>query len=176
VRWFAFAILALATLAVQVSAGAVLRISLGASGLSLAVDFLALLAVWLALRVRQGGEAALAGWMLGLLVDLASMGTPVGLYALTFALASAMVFQVRSAVFSDNPLTQVMTALTFCLVAHGAARLFVHVYAGSGGSLGWDLLQVLLLAACTAVMAPLVIGVFRRLDGLIIPRPSQRRR
>jgi rod shape-determining protein MreD len=177
VRWFAFVILSLLTLAVQISAGAVLRVELGPSGLSLAVDFLALLAVGLAARVRQNADAALAGWVLGLLVDLASVGTPVGLYALGFALASVMVFQVRTAVFGDNPLTQAVMALAFCLVAHGTARLFVHIYVRDGaGRLGWDLLQALLVALCTAVAAPFVIGVLRRLDWLIVPQPSRRRR
>jgi rod shape-determining protein MreD len=175
-RWPAFAIAALLSLALQDTVGAVFRISLG-GGLMLAVDFLAILAVLVALRTRAGSDALLAGWVLGLLIDLASPGMPIGLYALMFALAASLVYYIRSAVFTANPVTQMVMTFVFCLAAHGLARVFIHVVAPPAGArFVPDLVQALLLAISTAAVAPLIIGVVHKFDWLILPQRGQRRR
>lgn len=175
-KWPAFIVLALLTVAAQVTAGAVFRIDLG-GGLLLAVDLLAIVAVLLALRVRAGTQVMLAGWVLGLFIDLASSATPIGLYALTFALAAGMVFQLRGAVFTSNPVTQMAMTFVFCLVSHGGARIFIRAAVRPpGGPLGLELLQALLLALCTAVVAPAVMALVRKFDWLILPPRSQRLR
>ena len=176
-RWFGFIILALTAVALQVSAVAAIRVELGLWGLSLGVDLVAILAVLVALRVRQGSDALLGAWGLGLLIDLSVIASPIGLYALTFTLAAGMIVQVRDAVFSDNPLTQAGMAFTFCLVAHGLARLFVNLYVRrEAGLFSRELVQVLLVAACTAFVGPIVLALMRRLDWLIVVRPSRQRR
>ena len=174
-RWIGFFLVALAAAAVQVSLGAILRIRLGGSGLCLAVDFLAILAVAIGLRGPDPAQSALAGWCLGLLIDLSTTGTPVGLYAVTFAMATGVVAQIRPAVFVENPLTQAILAVVLCLLAHGAARVFVCLYVRPGGDLGRQLLQTLLVGLCTAVVTPLAMRALRPVTGLIVLQPRRRR-
>jgi rod shape-determining protein MreD len=174
-KWLVFVILALVTLAVQATVGGFLGIHLG-DGLTLGVDFLAIVAVLVALKVRAGSDALLAGWMLGLLIDLSSPRMPIGLYALTFALGASLVYSVRGAVYTTNPITQMLTTFGFCLAAHGVSRVFIHVFAPPAGDrLGLDLLEVLLLATCTAIAAPFIMGVLHKFDGLILGQRGQRR-
>jgi len=175
VRWIGFFLAAVAAVIVQISLGAVLRFRLGSGGLCLAVDFLAILAVMIGLRASETAPAILAGWILGLGIDLATTGTPVGLYALTFAMATAVVAQIRPAVFVENPLTQAIVALVFCLLAHGAARTFICLYVQPGSGLGRQWLQALLGGLATAVVAPPVLRALRPLSGLIILQPRRRR-
>lgn len=173
-RWLAFTILALATLTVQATVGNLLGIPTR-GGLMLGVDFLAIVAVLVALKVRAGSDALLAGWILGLLIDLSSPHMPIGLYALTFSLSASLVYYVRGAVFTTNPISQLLTTFGFCLAAHAAARLFIHVAAPPAGArFGTDLVEALLLAACTAVAAPFVMGVLHKFDWLIVSQRSGR--
>ncbi len=175
-RWAGFAVLALVAIALQMSLGAVLRVPLG-GGASLGVDFLGVLAVLVALRCRAGIDVALAGWTLGFLIDLTTAAMPLGLYAVSFTVAAMAVFQLRSAFFLDNPLTQAMMGLAFCLVAHGPARFFVNLYVRSGAApLGRELLQTLLIALCTAVFTPIGMRLLRPIDEWIMNRPTTRRR
>jgi rod shape-determining protein MreD len=133
--------------------------------------------VLVALRVGSGTEAVLATWTLGLLVDLTSLACPIGLHAIAYAVAGGMVFQSRGAVFSENPLTQSGMTFLYCLAAHALARLFVNVYVGpEAGGLWRDLAQVLLVAGCTAIVAPIGLALLRRLDWLIMIQPAWRRR
>lgn len=175
-RWLAFILLALVTVALQISVGAALRVKLGSSGLTLQVDFMAILAVMTALRVRHRHDVLLAAWLLGLLIDLSVVRSPIGLYALGFALGAGGVYHARAAVFGQSPLAQVILAAAFCLLAYAPARVFLNLYVRTGaGRLGWDLLQLLLVAVCTGVCAPVIGSVFRRLDRLILV-PAGRRR
>ncbi len=176
-RWGGFIVLAAVATCVQMSLGAVLRIPLGGTGLSLAVDFMAIVAVMVALRARGTADAALAAWSLGMLIDLTTSGMPLGLYALTFAAAGAMICQMREALFTDNPLTQMVLALLFCLVAHMTARAFANLYVRGGGApLGRELLQAVIVAVCTAVCMPIVGRLLRPLEPLIMLRSTGRQR
>ena len=120
-------------------------------------------------------DVVLAAWVLGLLVDLTTFGTPIGLFAVAYAAAAALVFHVREAVFGDNPLTQIVMGLAFCLVAHGLAVLFMNLYVRASSSLGGDSLQALLLSACTAAVTPLMYKLFVRLGRWIVLQPAGRR-
>lgn len=175
-RWVGFIIAAVLASALQISLAQAMTIPIG-GGLVLAVDLLAVLTLLIALRTRSGAHAVTAGWLLGLTVDLATVGTPIGLYALTYAAAAGVVYQMRAAVFSESGLTQALMALTLCLVAHGAARVFVNLYVRQGGGrLGRDLVQALLVACCTALVAPPMMQALKRVDWLIIDRPRWQRR
>jgi len=175
-RWLVFIPLAVLALIAQISVGAVLRVGVGATGLSLSVDFLAIVAVLVTLRVRMATDAMLAGWVLGLLIDLSSVCEPIGLYACCFAIAAWAIFQVRSAVFADNPLSQALTTLAFCLLGHVPARLFVNLYVRATAVMLWrEMIQVLLLAVCTAVFAPLLLRLLRRLNRQIVAQRNQGR-
>jgi len=177
VRWLGFIVLAGVAVCVQMSLGAVLRIPLGGSGLSVAVDFIAIVGVVVALRTRDVADAALANWTLGMLIDLTTSGMPLGLYAITFAAAGAMIAQMREAFFADNPLTQVILAALFCLLAHVPARVFANLYVRGGPApLGREVAQALIVTACTAACTPIVGRVLRPLERLIVHRPTGRQR
>ncbi|MFW6154083.1 MAG: hypothetical protein ACOC95_02605 [Planctomycetota bacterium] len=176
-RWLPFGILVVVVLALQVSVAAAVRIPVGRGGLALAVDLPAVLAVLVALRARRATDAALAGWVLGLCIDLAVTGVPLGLHAVTFAMAAGLICQIRPAVFPDSVLTQALLVGGFCLIAHGPARLFVNLYVRPDAAhLGRDLLQVLLVALGSGVAGPVVLAVGKRADWLIMDQPSWRRR
>lgn len=176
-RWPVFAVAALLAVALQISVVQVATVPLGSSGLVLAVDLMAVLTLLIALRTGGGAQAVGAAWVLGLLVDLATIGTPIGLYALTYAAAAGFVYHTRGAVFSESALTQAMMALLFVLIAHGLARLFVGLYVRPEGVGLWrDLLQVLFVAGCTAVVAPALLAALKRVDWMMIDRPRWQRR
>ncbi|NLF30120.1 MAG: hypothetical protein GX591_04435 [Planctomycetes bacterium] len=175
-RWLPFGILAAVVLALQLSVAAALRIPVGDGGLVLAIDLPAVLAVLIALRTRNATDAALAGWVLGLGIDLAVTGVPLGLHALTFAMAAGLICQIRPAVFTDSLLTQALLVGGFCLIGHGLARLFVNLYVRPDAAhLGGDLLQVLLVALGSALAGPFILAVGKRTDWLIMDQPSWRR-
>ncbi len=175
-RWLPFGILVVVVLALQVSVAAAVRIPVGRGGLVIGVDLPAILAVLVALRTRNATDAALAGWVLGLSVDLAVTGVPLGLHAVTFAMAAGLICQIRPAVFTDSLLTQALLVGGFCLIAHGPARLFVNLYVRPEAvHLGSDLLQVLLVATGTGAVAPAVLAAGKRTDWLIMDQPSWRR-
>ncbi len=176
-RWLAFVLLAVLAAALQISVGAAVRIPLGGSGLCVAIDFLAVPAVLVALRARHSADAVGAAWLLGLMIDLTAPGMPLGLYALAYAVAASAVFHTRGAVFSESGLTQLVIGLAFCLIAHGLARGFVNLYVRPDAGLFWrDAVQVLMVAAATAAVTPIALGLGRRLDWLIMVQPSWRRR
>jgi len=176
-RWPVFIVAAVIVLGLQISVAAAVRIPLGASALALTIDLPAILAVGVALRTRSGADAVLAAWALGITVDLAVINVPIGLHAVCYAMAAAILFQIRSAVFTESPLTQGLLAGTFCLLAHIAARAFVNLYVRPDAALLWrDTLQASLVAVSTAAVAPLMLGLLVRVDWLMILQPAWRRR
>ncbi len=175
-RWAAFILVALVAVAVQVSLGFVLTVHVESLGATLRVDFLAATAAILALRVRRATDAMLSAWLLGLLVDLATFDSPIGLYALSFALAAGLLWRVRGAVFIDKAITQVLLGLLFVLTAHGGAAMFDALYVRPGeGVLGRAMLDVALVSLCTAAVVPLLFALLRRVEGLVIVQPARRR-
>jgi cell shape-determining protein MreD len=142
-------------------------------------DLSALLAVFMALNVRSSSHAALAGWVLGLAVDLTAGGvTAVGPMPIAYAAAAAMVFQIREAFFYERPAPQVFLTLLFCLVAHGIWVTLQAVLAF--GEVSWEgygrmLLQAAALAVYTAVLMPLAYLGLRRIRKWLTPVPTGRR-
>lgn len=175
-RWIVFIPLAYLAVVVQTSLGEVLRVWVDWLGAYLTVDFLAALSVVIALRVRAGLDAVLAAWVLGLAADLTTSGSPMGLYALWFGLAAALIYQVRQAVFGEHPLSQVIVGLLFVLVADGGAVLFQNLYVrAQAGQLGHDLWQAVVRAVCTALATPLVAQVMRPTHRWVMVQPVGRR-
>lgn len=173
-RWSVFIPVALLAVVLQSSIGLVLRVPLGGSGsLLLWIDLLALLALTAGLRSRKGSDVVLAGWMLGLLVDLSNPGERLGLFALTFALAGGAVFRLREAVFLDNPVTQVLLGLLLTLMAHGGAVMLLALL-GEREYLGRDLLQAILVSLCTAAIAPVALALLGKLDRWLWTAASRR--
>lgn len=174
-RWIPFLVLAYLAVVLHTSLGDVLSVPFQ-SWLILRVDLLAGLAVMITLRVRTRADAMLAAWVLGLLADLTTIGTPIGLWAACFTLGSVAVYQVREAVFSGNPLTQFVMALMFCLLAHGLCVLFDNLYVRASAAGLWrDLLAVLMISLCTAGLTPVLCRLLRGLEKTIMIQPLRRR-
>ena len=161
-RWITLIILAYVVLLLQTTVARLLTLSTAWLG-NIGPDLVAILAVFIALHARSGVEVMLAAWGLGLALDLTSAGgvgvaTAVGPMSITYALAAGAVYRFREAFFRERILPQVLLALTFCLLAHGGWVTLQCVLAYPAVTLaGYErlLLQALLLAAYTAVLAPL---------------------
>jgi len=172
-RWVPFVILVYLVIVVQTTLGRLLTFPNTAIG-PVGPDLAAIVAVFLALRLRDGVELGLAAWVLGLAVDLTSgvgseFGGAVGPMALAYALAAVVIFRMREAMFRERPVVQVLLALIFCLLAHGTWVSIQTVALGSGQR-SWarywgTLKQAGALAVYTAALTPIgcwALGKFAR--------------
>lgn len=173
-RWIPFLLLVYVTVIVQATVGAVFSIPVGS--LVLRIDFMAALAVAVALRVRSGTDAILVGWVIGFALDVASPDWPTGLWAMSFALAGGMVYRIREAVFGENPFTQVLMGFLFYLCASVLGLLFIRLRVPERSHLGRDLATALLVAICTAAVSPVVCRLVGRVAPWILVQPLARRR
>lgn len=182
-RWIPFVILAWLLVIVQTTLGRVLTLSGTPIG-SIGPDLLAIVAVFVALQARSGQDAALAGWVLGLALDLTAAGgvaspTVIGPMPIAYALASGLIYWLREAVFRERALIQALLAALFCLVAHG-----IWVTAQSlraAGQMTWSaygevLVQAVALAVYTALLTPLGYWALRRVRRVFMTGPSGRSR
>ncbi len=180
-RWVALIILAYVLILLQATLGDVLTWTNSPFG-AIGPDFAAVVAVFLALYAPTLADAMLAGWLLGLAIDLSAAGAPggataVGPMALGYAFAAAVVFQMREAVFRDRKHTQMLLTLLFCLVAHG---LWISLQSllnwGDVGrsDYGRLWLQVGSLSGYTALLAPIGYAAMKRLRRWFVPTPSTR--
>jgi len=162
-RWGPLVILACVVVLVQTTAGRILTFALPSVGF-VSPDLAAIVAVFLALYAASATDAMLAGWMLGLAVDLTAAGGPghatvVGPMALAYALAAGGLVRVREAFFRERALTQALLAMTFCLACHAAwvsvqSLLNYHELAWSDY---WRMMsQVVLSSLYSAALTPLV--------------------
>lgn len=96
-------------------------------------DWMFVLTVFFALYSTRR-DAVLAGWILGLLVDLTSVER-LGLMSAAFALTAMLVNAVRHLVFLKNSLTHFMVTVGAGLVLHAALSAYhVGVYAPGPGA------------------------------------------
>ncbi|MCD4825132.1 MAG: rod shape-determining protein MreD [Phycisphaerae bacterium] len=182
-RWIPFLIFAWLFILIQMTLGKILtfdRLEMGPVG----PDLLALMAVFVAMNVRNVIDGMLAGWALGFLLDLTTAGgaggvTCVGPMAISYAVGVWMVFRLRETVFLDRALPQIVFAGLFCLVTH-VLWVTAQSVLGSGemslGDYGGAILQVLICSLYTALLMPLVYFLLSRIRGwLIIPPPTRSR-
>ena len=181
-RWVPILLLAYVLVVLQATLGDVLTWT-GAPVGAIGPDLVALAGVFLALHAPTLSDAMLAGWVLGLALDLSTAGSPggataVGPMALGYAFAAAVVFQMREAVFGDRKPTQMLLALLFCGVAHG---LWITLQSLLGwGEVSWRdygrlWAQAGALAAYTALLMPLGYAAMRRLRRWFVSAPAGRR-
>ncbi len=158
-RALPFAILAAIALVLQISVVPAIAVSGGFEP-----QLLLILALFVALFARA--EAALIGcWVLGLLVDLQSEAR-LGSYAFAFGLVGLGIVQIRSSLFRDHPLSHVVLAFLFCLLAEMVAAAPLAVSGVPPGALIRLLLyQPLSTAAYTSLLTPCLmplLNTFRR--------------
>jgi len=145
-KWLPFGILACITIICQTTFVRGMAIN------RICADWMFILAVHYALWGPRS-DAAIAAWLLGLMVDLSSLDR-VGLHAFCFGAAALAIIYVRQAVFRDHPLTHVAVTLVFAF----AVRLMVAFYDWwSGpvpGSMGGVFWPAFFTALYTAAWAP----------------------
>lgn len=164
-RWIRFIILTYLVILVQVSLCGLLRIGtpLGSAQL----DLVAIVAVFVVFYARQGVDAMLACWILGLCVDLTTGGgfaqTPVvGPMAISYAVLGGMLWRMREAFFRDRPLTQAFMTGLFCMLSTWLWMTMQHLRMGSWQGFGSMFVQAIAVALFTAVLTPLVQFVLSR--------------
>jgi rod shape-determining protein MreD len=166
-RWVPFAILALVTIVFQTTI----------------VPMTAVRSVWpewtfiLAVHYALWGpwpDAAIAAWLLGLLVDLQSAPPdPIGLHAFCYGACAWAIIRIRSALFRDHPVTHGVVTLVFAF----AMQLVIGLYRSwrlseEGGYEGW-VLPAFLTALYTAVWAPLLCWPLIRMGRWTGLRPAR---
>lgn len=175
-RWTPFLIFAYLFTLAQTTLGRMLtldRLTLGPVG----PDFTVLLAVFLAMYVPTVSEGMIAGWWLGMLLDLTTSGmTRVGPMAIFFALFVWLVFQMREAVYRERALPQMILAGLFCLLAHGSWVILQLLLGAPGNHLGRLLIQVLLSAVYTALLMPLAHFLLTPCRNWLLTFPPSRSR
>ncbi len=109
------------------------------------------LACFAALFARDSAQGLTASWMIGLLKDVGSAG-PLGLHALLFLGAGAVVLQIRQVLFRESPLTQLAVAFIAACWVNLAAAIVVSFTVG-GIPFGVIVGKTLLSALFTGLMS-----------------------
>jgi len=178
-RWIPFIILIYFALLAQTAVGA-LPVRFPITG-DIAPDITAILAVFFALSLRDPRDAMMAGWTLGLAMDLMLCGmggvvTAVGPMAIAYAIGAAVVFRVREAFFRERALARALLTLQFCLlvqclwVTMQTLRMFAW-------STWWSMMMKAVgISIYTALLAPLVCIGLQQCGGWFIAAPARRLR
>ncbi len=164
-RWISFAVLACVFLILQTSLAGWVEV------LGVRPDWVLILVLYYALHAR-GSDAMLAGWILGMLVDLCG-SERMGLFALTYGLCAASVVRVRGLLFRDHPLSDFLVTCVFALIAqllHVVYRLGYVPGTSAPAAIG----EAVLTALYTAAWAPYVQWCLRRADRLLGTRANAR--
>jgi rod shape-determining protein MreD len=109
------------------------------------------LACFAALFARDTSQGLLASWLIGLVKDAGSAG-PLGLHALLFLGAGAVVLEIRQILFRESPLTQLSVTFIAACWVNLAGAIVVALSVGGiplGVIIGKTLLSALLTAALT---------------------------
>jgi rod shape-determining protein MreD len=159
-RWIPFTILAYVTLAVQVGLSGYDTPAVAHGGRP---QFVLLAAIFIALNA--GRDAALAGcFILGLLHDLTSSGTPLGLSAFAYGLVALFVLSIHELVYGEHFLTHLTLGLMaglllgFVTYFHGLIDFAIH-----RNHVHPTLVPLLASALYTAILAPVVLFVLHRM-------------
>jgi len=158
-RWVGFGIFAYLFVMVQMTLGNILTLDRLAMG-PIGPDFMVIFAIFIAFNARDVIDAMIAGWVLGTLIDLTTGGggSCVGPMGILYSLMCWVAFSIREGIYSERALTQMIMAGIFCLVTHG---LWITIQSLVAFDLSWGeyasmLVQVLLSAAYTAALTPMV--------------------
>lgn len=163
-RWVAFAILLYVAVALQSAAAPFVAVN------SIRPDLMVVIAVHYALAARVY-DALLACWFIGLVIDLSGISyrdrANVGLHALALGLLAIPIVKMRSFIFRDSVLTQ----LVFTFLAKLALDLVVGIHMmwaiGDWGRWGEVASRAIYAAIYTAVLAPYGHWFLRRFRGAL---------
>ena len=120
-------------------------------------------------------DAAIAAWILGLLVDLQTASPhPVGLYAFSYGLVAWLIIRVRQVLFRDHPVTHavVTLAFTFAVQMMAAAYCWWKQRIPIDNEMMW---HAFLFAGYTAIWAPCLQWVLIKLQRWTGLGPMRRR-
>lgn len=153
-KWVSFGILAGVTIVLQTSATRYVEIQ------SIRPDLMFILAAHYALW-GPWPEAAIAAWILGLLVDLQSLDR-LGLHAFSFGLAAWAIVRIRQIVFRDHAATQIAITLLFTFLIQLGVALYRRwgIDNPTSGGILWP---ALLTGLYTAICAPYLHWLLIRL-------------
>jgi rod shape-determining protein MreD len=173
-RWIPFLALSYVALVLQTSLVHAVTFSSGAVG-DVYPDLLALTAVFVALFAREGLDAMLAAWVLGLAADLTTLAA-IGVMPITYALAAGLVFRMREAFFREGLFARASLTLVFCLVAHPLWITAQAALAWRWGGYGWALVEAILVSMYTAAVAPPIFWFLGKAEPLLFGPPAGRSR
>ncbi len=155
-RWILFVILVYVATLAQTTLSQLLVIHTGWAG-AVVPDLLACMAAFLAMRLRQNSDVAIACWSLGLALDLTSSGGPaLGLMSLTYMAAGWIILKLREGFFRDRISSQIVTTIIFCIVAHTLYLTLQVMLLWRFAGYGTMLLEAMMVAIYSAAAAPLV--------------------
>jgi len=159
-RWVVFAIVLALFTVFQTSVAPFLAMH------SVRPDFMLIFAVFIALMARSQ-DALIACWGVGLAMDLMSLSygdaANVGLHAFCLGLIGAGIVGIRSYLFRDSVVTQVVFTITAKLILDLLAGAYMLYRLDAWHRFGEVTLLALWAAAYTAVVAPYVHWLLRRL-------------
>jgi hypothetical protein len=176
-RWIPLLLLALLLMALQMTLAQLIRLPtpFGPVGPVLAASA----AVFIGLFCRRATDAALAGWILGVSVDLTVLGDvpAAGLLGLLFLLATAAVHRLREAFFTEHAGVQFLMGLLLTGFVLETWTIYQAVFGDlPRADLGKRAIQAGGVALYTALVTPLVCLGLRRLRSLLFARPPGRER
>ncbi len=165
-RWLTFAVMALVCITLQTT------VTHAVSVAGVRPDWVLVLVVFFALHVRTL-DVAIAGWVLGLLVDFQS-AERFGLFSISYLLVALFVHATRENVFRTHPLSHMAMTLVAGILVQGIFWVYCLVFTGFGGSTaGSQFLDATIIVVYTACWAPLFHAGMLKLSpwlGLTIPR------
>ncbi len=175
-RWIPFIILVVLAVVCQTTIGEMFTFSTGGIG-RIGPDLLAVVALFVVLHARQGTDAMLAAWLLGMAMDVTAGGTAsIGPMAIGYAVAAGVLFRLREAFFSQWAVTQGFLGMLFCLIAHGIWVTVQVTLNGGWWAYGAMLTQMLALAVYTGFITPIAHAALARIQKWILVAPARGRR
>ena len=165
-RWLTFTLLAAFAICFQTT----MARKLGLFGVY--PDFLVILLVHYVLHARTS-DCLIAAWLLGLLVDLASVER-LGVVAVVYGLVAVAIWLIRDLMFARHPLTHFSVTLVFCFLSQLVLRGYFQVYYDSGLSAYHSVGMSLLTALYTALWAVIVHRVLLRFSKTLGLRGARR--
>ena len=172
-RWIPYFILAYVSLGLQIGLGELPFMRAGGPKLPLlAVIFIA---------VNASREAALLGsFGIGIMQDITTL-SPLGLYALAYALVAMFVVSTQELVYREHPLTHFSLALLGGLLTaavvllQGWIRPIEPAMPGIAPAARVSVASLFSMAIYTAALAPIVLGLLQKIRRSFAFTPPRRR-